>query len=39
MVLLWYYNGNIMVLLWYYERRIIEGRTDLKYRELLFSQH
>ena len=24
MVLLWYYNGNIMVLLWYYQRRIIE---------------
>ena len=27
MVLLWYYNGNIMVLLWYYDRRII-GRAQ-----------
>ena len=42
MVLLWYYNGNIMVLLWYYHRvylggtgeeyrRIIRGRTNLKH--------
>ncbi len=25
MVLLWYYNGNIMVLLWYYHRVYLEG--------------
>ena len=41
MVLLWYYNGNIMVLLWYYHRvwlggteevhrRVMRGRTNLK---------
>ena len=44
MVLLWYYNGNIMVLLWYYHRvylggtgeehrRIIGGRTNLKHEK------
>ena len=42
MVLLWYYNGNIMVLLWYYHRvylggtgeehrRVMRGRTNLKH--------
>ena len=42
MVLLWYYNGNIMVLSWYYHRaylggtgeehrRVMRGRTNLKH--------
>ena len=44
MVLLWYYNGNIMVLLWYYHRvylggigeehrRVMRGRTNLKHEK------
>ena len=28
MVLLWYYNGNIMVLLWYYHRVWLGGARE-----------
>ena len=34
MVLLWYYNGNIMVLLWYYHR-VYLGGTGEEHRRIM----